>query len=150
MRKTKGYKGVLFSADVVREAHQTAIQLLEEPDPGNVTRELTHRGISRGNERWSFDSDEEFFAEYRQGFTSASYSSGAFNKVSSRGIELEFSASSTSANVTVETKERRDIERVFDVFERHLAESAIPLPPTPESPPPTVLLAIVEVNNGVT
>jgi predicted nucleotide-binding protein len=140
MRKEKDYQGALFSADVVREALRTAIELLENPAPEELITEGPNRGISRGNENWSFDSDEEFFAEYRQGFTSASFTSTAYNQALGKGFDFYFSASSTSSSVTVQTRERRDIERVFDVFERHLAESQVPVPPPPEQPPPTVFI----------
>jgi predicted nucleotide-binding protein len=140
MRKEKHYQGALFSADVVREALQTAIDLLEGPAPKDLTREGPLREISRGNERWSFDSDEEFFAEYRRGFTSASYQYSLYSRALAKGFDFSFIAMSPSSHVTVQTRERRDIERVFDVFERHLAESQVPVPPPPEQPPPTVFI----------
>jgi predicted nucleotide-binding protein len=140
MRKEKRYQGALFSADVVREAFQAAFEMLGNPSPRDAAREATNRRISRGSEQWTLDSDEEFFAEYRQGFTSAGYSSGAFSQTSKKGFDFYFSANGNNATVTVETKERRDIERVFDVFERHLVESQVPVPPPPEPPPPTVFI----------
>jgi predicted nucleotide-binding protein len=133
MRKEKQYSRAIFSADVVREAFETLAQIPGE----SYSLVMSTRTLSRGTEKWDFDSDEEYFAEYRQGFESTYLYGYAYNeeKEASWG-ELSFSVHGINAKVTVSAKERRDIERVFDVFERHHAESKLPVPTAPEPPPP--------------
>src|SRR5215207_2659209 len=135
MKKRKRYRGIIFSADVIQEALKVALEPLESPK-----HQHSFRRISRGDEIWNFDSDEEFFSEYRQGFTSTDWDYAAYSETSRKSFDFNFSADSASAIVTVEAKERREIERIFDVFERHLDESRIPVPAAPEPPPPTVFI----------
>jgi predicted nucleotide-binding protein len=133
MQKEKRYSRTIFSADVVREAFETATQIAGE----SYRLGISNRTLSRGAERWDFDSDEEYFAEYRQGFDSTSLWGSVYDmdKEDSWG-GVSFSSHGTDVRVTVNAKERRDIERVFDVFERHHAESQLPVPARPEPPPP--------------
>ena len=131
MEKEKRYERTHFSVDVIREALETATQIAETP-----LRIITAgRKLSRGTEEWQFDSIEEYFAEYRQGFSSTSFDANVDDNGKTHGY-LQFRATGTRAMVKFSSEERRHIEQVFDVFERHHAESQVPLPPAPEPPPP--------------
>jgi len=103
-------------------------------------RQADIRRLQRGSEEWQFDSDEEFFAEYRNGFTIAHYMVRVYNQDIAIGIHVHVFRRKT--DITVQAGERKQIERVFDVFERYRAESELPkrIPPDPSPPPLTVFV----------
>jgi hypothetical protein len=138
MRKEKTYARAIFDANVIQEARDLIGTLFEGGKMYSGGGE-----ISRGVERWSFNSAGEFFAEYRAGFISADYSV-AYMMPNADAATLNFhlraynrpESDNPSTEIWVQTDERRHIERIFDVFERHYREAVIPAPPAPEAPPP--------------
>ena len=108
MQRRKNYRDVLFSVETVRAAVQSFLDLGDIEIKG-VTREL-----ARGDDHWSFQSDEEYFAEYRGGFTEASLSLRC-----STGHSFRLSSSPIlKTAISVSAPSRSDIEKVIDVFER--------------------------------
>lgn len=57
MKKEVAYSRTVFSADVIREALRAATA---DQDEEQITSGL--RTVRRGNETWTFDSDEKFLA----------------------------------------------------------------------------------------
>jgi hypothetical protein len=75
MKKELAYARTIFSADVLQEGLKTFRQLL--PDEHKENTFLSSRNVQQvDGARWYFDSDEEFFAEYRRGFKSALFRVG--------------------------------------------------------------------------
>ncbi len=63
MKKTKDYKQIRFSSDVIREALQ-AFRSLQGPNAGEKWRH--YMSVQLGDSDWHHDSEDEFFADYRQ------------------------------------------------------------------------------------
>jgi predicted nucleotide-binding protein len=138
MEKSVGYSRTLFSANVVREALGVFTDLLGEFEPG------THsRTVERGPEKWDFDTDEEFFAEYRREPRPRRvyYACYAYPERGTYSFRLSRVGYDTSIVVVAPT--RPEIESVFEIFDRNRAAAEIPLPPAPPPtppPPPTVFI----------
>jgi predicted nucleotide-binding protein len=109
MQKHKSYPRARFAAEVIEEAFN-----LMEVTPGNISL----RSITKGSERWEFDSIEEFLAEYRNGWDS-------FHFYYSGTIDLDISGDFMGTSVQVQGRSRPEIERAFAVFERALAVSIV-------------------------
>ena len=130
MKKAKEYKNTRFSADVIKAAAR-----LLEPE-GEEAKKKVYRSCSLSvevnNEKWSHDSEEEFFADYRKGNGYASYSKTVCNSnldVSVyRGIDTYIAISAPT---------RSEIQKIFEVFENHEKESSLPELPEPK---PTVFV----------
>jgi predicted nucleotide-binding protein len=134
VEKQKTYPRTVFSADVIREGEHAFAGILLEAHEIRPN----YRQISRGDEQWIFDSDEEFFAEYRN---TASIDKVHYEKytVPDPGeyhytVRVEYG----TTTIRIKASSRPKIETVFEVFERHALESKIPEPPMPEPPPPPV------------
>lgn len=123
MKKDKIYDGVRFSADVLREAASTIIDLAANLKVV-LTEKMLH--IDHDDARWHHDDLEEFFADYRKYKNRAYFS---VYKVTSE-FNLTVSISSRSANVSVKAPSRSEIEAVFDIFEKNV--DAAQLPPLPK------------------
>jgi predicted nucleotide-binding protein len=134
LEKQKSYPRTIFSADVIREAERAFKGILSQRHEIRPN----FRQISRGNEQWTLDSDEEFFAEYRN---AAGIDRVKYEKYTDPDpgdymftVELEYG----TTTIRIKASSRPNIETVFEVYERHALESRIPEPPTPEPPPPPV------------
>lgn len=134
MEKDKTYKRAQFSADVLKELLSTFKSLL----PKEVTNVSAIRKVALpDDETWTFDSDEEFFAKCRKSprqVTLAVYGRRD-DKVIIAKLYYSESAYLNPANVQVQLPSAPDIEQVFDIFERNLEASRLPVPPTPSPAP---------------
>ena len=74
----------------------------------------------------SYDTDEEFFADYRKPFSNALYGLGWFY------FNIKASIYERNTRITVRARERKQIEASFEVFERNAERCK--LPPLPEKP----------------
>jgi hypothetical protein len=132
LEKRKSYSQTHFSPDAIREAERAFRSILPE---GEQIRP-NNRQLSRGDEEWDFDSDEEFFAEYRNAGT-ISWAKYAKYSIPHPGeYMLTLTNEYGSANVTVKAPSRPQIEAVFEVFEQYAPASRISEPPSPEPSPP--------------
>jgi predicted nucleotide-binding protein len=134
MKKELAYARTIFSADVLQEGLKTFRQLL--PDEHKENMFLSSRNVQQvDGARWYFDSDEEFFAEYRRGFKSALF------RVGGRVYKFTCSVHPTkTTTVGVEAPARQEIERVFDIFEKSRAKAELPDPPAAPPESPTVFI----------
>ncbi len=123
MEKTKEYPQTLFSADVVRDAFNA----YKEQLPKRWDAPYVSRTITNGDEKWKFDSDEEFFAAYRKPCDSATFSTMAFK--SKKLGNFSFHRHRRSCSASVDLPRVAQIEAVFDVFERNASISTLPDPP---------------------
>jgi predicted nucleotide-binding protein len=132
LEKKKYYLQTIFTADVIREAERAFAGILSDKHEISPN----YRQISRGQEEWNFDSDEEFLAEYR---STAGFDRVHYEKFTSPDIGdyyYDVTVEFGNTGVRIKASSRPQIETVFEVFERHAAESKLPEPPVPESPPP--------------
>jgi len=132
MKKTKQYNYVRFSPDVVQEALEEWRRLLpDDRPPSTYMRVIEHHG-----EQWGFDSDEEFFAEYRG---KCSYANLNTSIVGEPGSFI-FTFNGWFCRVEVALKDRPKIERVYAIFEKNVENSRIPVSAKPAPPPPTIFI----------
>ncbi|MFI8079832.1 TIR domain-containing protein [Kitasatospora sp. NPDC086009] len=128
VQKTKVFNSTRFDASTL----ERALDVVGDHSGGgpiSMTME-----ISKGLISWSFDSREEFFAEYRTGFTRVSLSRHSTDR------SFHFSALSDSCNVTVRKSSRSEIEAVFAIFDQAEEASRIPGPPPPPPDRPTIFI----------
>jgi predicted nucleotide-binding protein len=141
MKKEQQYRRSVFNANVVQEALETFRQLI----PAEETERYNSRIVQKEDGvQWSFDNDDEYFAEYRRGFA---YSLYRVNYGEHEFVCSNFHSKTTK--VSVGAPSRQEIERVFDIFEKHRLEAEIPQPPAPPpAPPPPPVVFIGHGRSG--
>ena len=120
MQKTKYYYDTRFAAHVIREAYHVMKSV-----QANQNERLPDLMVMIGNERWSFDSLEEFLAEYPKAKSyqlMCRFDDGSLWVTSFERREM---------NVSVAHSKREVISRVFSVFEQNLEASRIIVPKEP-------------------
>jgi predicted nucleotide-binding protein len=138
VRKEVLYRRTIFDANVLREGIKEFVGIV----PKERTIGYTRRTVTRGTESWDFDSEEEFLAEYRREPPPyhAVYDGWVVNPDCRLIILL---ARGSDTTIVVEADTRPKIETVFEVFDRHQAQSRLPEPsiaPPPPPPPPTIFI----------
>jgi hypothetical protein len=114
MKKSKYYRRVRFSADVLKEAISLSGRSADET--------WISSDINTGSESWEYDNDEEFFAAYRRN-PKAAYYVRAFK---GRIERLAFSVSGLNTDISVSGRSASNIETIFEVFERSVEVPCIP------------------------
>lgn len=121
MQNARIYNNVRFLSSTIREA------VAALPD-GARTPEV--RETQHDNSRWTFDTDEEFFASYRMNPSRAFYKVRIeSDEPSSWKGSLTFQVLGSTTEVIVTGSTRAEIERVFTVFEDRKANEAMPTDP---------------------
>lgn len=142
MEKSKQYVNVRFSSDTIRDA----LTIFEELVPENTVPGQDTRSVAIGDEVWKFDSDEEFFAKHRKVGKSATFNRAFLREdkviVAKLWIWYSIIGRYPTTTVTVEHLDEPKIERIFEVFERNLEASRLPVPakPAPEPVKPTIFI----------
>jgi predicted nucleotide-binding protein len=135
-QKRKTYDRVIFTPEVIREAVNELTKSLAEEQ-----RKLTFRHMKitvSPEEAWSHDTEEEFFADYRKGFQSAS-----FRKEFAYGEgKIHVWVYGDHTQVEIKMPSRADAERIFDIFEANAAKCQLPTPPPIERVKPRVKVFI--------
>lgn len=139
MKKSKLYLNVSFSADHIREASEAFEAQLSEKQKEKLN---TNMSCTRYDETWSYESETElseaeFFSEYRQGIESATYEKTDFSEEGAPLLRVCVSGTSQT-RVTATLPKSRQIQSVFEVFEKHLQEATLPPEPPPAPPTPTI------------
>jgi predicted nucleotide-binding protein len=114
MKKRKYYYNTFFAVNVVEEAYNLFLAKLNQDTDAGKPYEMI---VSIGNESWSFDTREEFLAEYPKSDTFR------FDHISQDNRIIVEGSYGTNTSVIVSLSSRRDVEDVFRVFERHLDAS---------------------------
>ncbi len=117
MEKSKKYYSTLFSAKVIRKAHELFLKKLDFLEHVKKPQVLS---ISDGDTTWKFDAVDEFYAAYN------SAENFEFNHMVENGrfrVVPGYANSSVSVDVALDS--RPDIEAVFQVFEDNLDSSKI-------------------------
>lgn len=132
MKKSKRYKLTRFTPDVIREAREVFRRTIR----ADKSRHATSLSAVVDDARWSYDSEDEFFADYRRTYGNADYEEFYYEGP----IVFNLSASESATTVSIQAETRAEIEAVFDVFERHAAACLLPSPPEPVPSAPRVFI----------
>lgn len=131
MRKDKEYFETRFAADVLRDAMQVTRGRAEQAkvEVGGTLLKVEH-----DDSTWSYDTVDEFFADFRK------YSGYASFNVYGNGFDLSVSFTPRKASVSMKAPTRADVEAVFEVFEKYAAQSKLPPQPLPPPRMPIVFI----------
>jgi predicted nucleotide-binding protein len=116
MQKEKLYANTRFGAEVLREAVDALLRLAIL-EPKEEVRMLL--SVEHDDSEWTYDSLEEFLADYRR------FSGFAYLTMYAKHFELRCVTRKSSVTVVVKAKNRADIEKIFNVFERHAVVSRL-------------------------
>jgi hypothetical protein len=121
LKKKKEYDNVRFVTEAVLGAHHEMAEIFKSHDckPNFLL------GADRDGEHWTYDSFEEFVSDFEKS-NSASYVAWVDKH------ELSFARYETYSVVSVKSPSREEIQRIFNLFEKHLSISQIP--PRPQKP----------------
>ena len=130
LEKKKIYNNVRFSANTLREAIKVFRTQTDDGDDESGGRPFMIVKID--DSEWKYDSEDEFFANYRKSSSTAVFSQRTL------GGELTFQVvTDTTTHVTVSARYRGNIEAVFEIFERDVDASLLP---PPQNPLPVVFI----------
>ena len=129
MERTKKYNRVLFSPEVIRQARDVTAKKCGQ----NINKEGMRLKVT-DDEEWTYDNEEEFFAEYIDPFIYARflehyYDYGTFSVV----VWGETEHRELETTVTVEMKKREEILGVFNIFEANVERCKLPERPREEA-----------------
>lgn len=111
MRRTKDYQSTVFPAEVLKQGHDKFVSLLPPLEKG-IKRHMSHSyTVGRGHEKWSYDSIEEFLADYRGGCDSF------YLREDSGDLTLELNAYGQTVQLSVSAKSSREIATIFEQFD---------------------------------
>jgi hypothetical protein len=123
------YDRIVFTPEVIKEAVNTLVAAL----PLNEIRprlEIFQIKLLSG-ENWECDNEDEFFADYRKGFTYAHFRKLYQKADLSIFIHLEgYGQQYTTVNVTIPN--RADVEKIFSIFEANVEDCRLPKQPDEE------------------
>jgi len=136
--KDKLFWHVVFPPEVIKSALEIMIENL--PINKKKLNDKKLRITLPTGETWHHDTDDEFFSDYRKGFSSVSLSYDySFTGV----LDLEvFRAQPTrilSTEILVRMPRRSEVERVFEVFEANAGRFRLPEPPK-STPKPKIFI----------
>jgi len=128
--KAKYYEYVIFTPEVIREAYGRFVERLPEEQKPIWVEDYS---IGTGLERRDYDTQDEFFAEYRRGFIEADFS------INHRGSSFKVKAQPYQSyivgipmpgtQIDINHTSAANIEYVFEVFERNREKYTLPQKP---------------------
>ncbi|MFO1243003.1 MAG: nucleotide-binding protein [Rickettsiales bacterium] len=124
MEKTKLYNRSKFSVETIKQALSLFYELVAE---AKIEKEyIPSLTVNLGEERWDYDDENEFFADYRKNCKFASYS------LYGSDLGLRIDLSPFESRISVNAPNRAAIEKVFDIFETNRENAE--LEPNEEKP----------------
>jgi hypothetical protein len=117
MEKRKQYPFIKFSAEVIQEARKILAARIKRKKLKGIT--ALYRVQTSKNESWEFDTEQEFFAAYKDTSISADFRYGAYNS----SLVLNLTHALTTVSVSGSTTD--EIDAVFAIFEGALDKSVI-------------------------
>ncbi len=128
--KAKYYEYAIFPPEVIREAYARFVERL--PEERKATW-IEHYSIGTGLEHKDYDTQDEFFAEYRKGFVEADLSMnhrGSSFKLKAQPYQSYIVGIPTpGTQIDVNHTSAASIEYVFEIFERNREKYTLPLRP---------------------
>lgn len=129
MKKTKEYERVIFTSSVIEKILSELSENVSDPSKSRYFN-LT---ISKGLERWSYDTLNEFLSELDGEVTQANI--WITNPEIELDIDLDaYNLQSITTSVKIKSDSREKILRLGNVVDRYSEECIVPLPPEPEKP----------------
>ena len=119
--KAKDYTGVKFPPSVIKAAHRAFLEYLPEAEEARFLI-ASLLSTETGPERWTFDKEEEFFAEYRKDISHATI---AYDPVDASG-DLRIKFNGHSSTIYVKLPAKYQVESIFEVFEDAAEASRLP------------------------
>jgi predicted nucleotide-binding protein len=116
MKKTRAYGYTKFPPEVLREGRLALMSDASKKPSWTILE------VYVGPDAWHFDTEEEFFAEYRKSEVYHANYAVAFER---GGLDLLFTDTGT-AYVGVNGTGRSEIERVFEIFEAAAPRCQLP------------------------
>ena len=136
MEKSKKYKKVYFSSDVIQKASKP-LRTRKEKSDENLDPDF-YFSVQRGDVTWNYDSIDEFLADYRV----SPPDHAAFRATySDNSILIYYTAFNLTSDVTITSNDRSIIETVFQIFDSE--ENSCRLEPLEEEStvnPPVVFI----------
>jgi predicted nucleotide-binding protein len=131
VKKEKEYTDTRFSAEVLKEAIAATKEIAVSAELDLSPPLLT---VDHDDSNWSYDTIEEFLADFRR------FKGYAYCSIYGRNLELSVKFTPRITTVSMKARQRAEIEAIFDIFEKHVTESKLaPLPPT-RPPQPAVFI----------
>lgn len=121
--KVKIYGRVKFAPEVIRAAYQVFSKCLPSK---NQKVSSANQEIEFESESWTFDSEDEFFADYRKDVKSASFYRMHMGPAGSSHCHFLLMFYWRGTTVTIKLITRKEIERVFEVFEVNAEQARLP------------------------
>ena len=131
MKKAKRYRNVKFHPEAIIEAFGILNNYISDVDE---EKRYKTRTVELQDESWDHDSDEEFFSDYRRQVSYALYNDSFSN------CELNVLYYSHDTTVTIKANNRKQVESVFEVFERYAPECKVPEKPKPPKRKPILFI----------
>lgn len=135
MRKSKTYYWVKFTPTVIINALDEFKKIFSSKEEKEVISYMY--SIRTKDESWDYDTESEFFAEYRSEIEYAIFSIHfRFNNIFK--LETYLYKREPSTDISIQLTKKSDIEAVFEVFENAVSSCQIPkpAPPAPLPEPP--------------
>jgi predicted nucleotide-binding protein len=120
--KTKQYDNIWFSADAIREAVNVFKSFAQQDNIKSPN--FLYLIVKISDEQWCYNSEDEFFIDYRKSPTHAIYQCEYKNNQ-----QIEIVAFESTTEVKIQFNDRWKIESVFEVFEKYVESSRLPKPP---------------------
>ncbi len=117
MEKKKHYYNCKFSLSTIKEAHITFLSLLDKTKEIGISSSLT---VTRGDETWEYDTFEEFIVAYKD---ADDYWFDHIETEQKKRFIVH--GDENMVSVIVKSQERKEIEKMFQIFESKLDESVI-------------------------
>lgn len=133
-QKKKLYEHVIFTPEVIEQGDDLINTILPK-EYEKLERMFLSVGLS-DEEKWYYDNEEEFFADYRKGFRSATFEK-YFMKMA-----FNISVYGNRTEVAIRMPSRAQVEKVFHVFESNVEKCRLPEPPAEEPIKPIVRVFI--------
>jgi hypothetical protein len=127
MEKQKIYLDVRFSPEVLRRATELTDSFIDKEQRKQISTQTRTIQLTE-TEKLSYDSDDEFFGDFR-----AAHLYSFYNR-SGAGYGLDIYTYYRKVFVTINAPERRKIDAILEVFEENAEKCK--LPPIPEQPKP--------------
>lgn len=122
MEKSKKYSNIVFTANVIEEAHTKFFKIANKHLKGDIKKEIPQAlQISIKDETWDFDHFEEFLSMVDE--SSESYIDHIIGN--SRFYVRTYSSYMFRSSVSVKFPERFNIESVFNIFEKNIEKCKI-------------------------
>jgi hypothetical protein len=136
VEKWTDYLDTRFRTEVLEDAARAFEARLPEEDDERPVDEGSTLQVTIGQDRWSFDSLDEFFAEHRKPHTSSHL------VLWGDGVARQLSVGEYGNDtvVSISFPDRVDITVVSAVFERKADEARLPPPPPMPQPKPVVFI----------